>query len=108
MSKQELIMAIAMLAMVIGFMVIYRLAPSPLDWHEHKYKTTKKQKKASAKAPPTRRKRLAVPDLGPLRGYESFIAGKPRPVAGAAVRKIRKQHLIDWDDEAKKLFKEGE
>ena len=108
MSKQELIMAIAMLAMVIGFMVIYRLAPSPLDWHEHKDKTTKKQKKASAKAPPTRRKRLAVPDLGPLRGYESFIAGKPRPVAGAAVRKIRKQHLIDWDDEAKRLFKEGE
>ena len=108
MSKQELIMAIAMLAMVIGFMVIYRLAPSPLDLHEHKDKTTKKQKKASAKAPPTRRKRLAVPDLGPLRGYESFIAGKPRPVAGAAVRKIRKQHLIDWDDEAKRLFKEGE
>ena len=108
MSQEEWMMVVAMLAMVIGFMVIYRLAPSPPDWHEYKDKRTKKQKKASAKALPTRRKRLAVPDLGPLRGYESFIAGKPRPVAGAAVRRHRKQHLIDWDDEAKRLFKEGE
>lgn len=104
MNQQEWMMVVAMLAMVIGFMVIYRLAPSPPDWHEYKDKRTKKQKKAL----PTRRKRLAVPDLGPLRGYESFIAGKPRPVAGAAVRRHRKQHLIDWDDEAKRLFKEGE
>ena len=34
MSQEEWMMVVAMLAMVIGFMVIYRLAPSPPDWHE--------------------------------------------------------------------------
>ena len=44
MNQQEWMMVVAMLAMVIGFMVIYRLAPSPPDWHEYKDKRTKKQK----------------------------------------------------------------
>tara|TARA_R110000744_G_scaffold200786_1_gene319894 strand:- start:986 stop:1309 length:324 start_codon:yes stop_codon:yes gene_type:complete len=104
MSQNEWIMLTGMLSMIIGFMFIYRLAPNPPDW------SNKDKKIPAYKIPPAPSRTIytPIPDLGPLRGYQSFIAGKPRPVAGAAVRRQRKQHLINWDAEAKKLYKDRE